>query len=110
LDKGSLLWGNTKALSPSSYKDVLIATKLPIFSDKISVKEGFFPLGSMNCQNVTIRRKKGKFANREGPFLDPGAQQSSPVHIPLFARLEGISPLPSETRTLRDQPFSRVTR
>lgn len=88
LDTGSIDESFVVTPPPPSYKDALIM-QLPIYSDKSSQKTVVSPIGSLFCQNVTIRRKKGNQSMQVGLSLEPNPLLMPLRHVKLF--LENLS-------------------
>lgn len=95
--------------TPSSYRDILLRSRFRVYFDKVKSKGDILPITTLKCQNMAIRRKRDKAVTCKPntPLFDiPGAD---PSHIPLFVRLDGISPSPLDIRDLRDMPLVEVT-
>jgi len=92
----------------ASYRDMVIS-HLPVYSDNASTKIRVSPIGSVHCQNVTIRRKKGRpIRDIVSPLgLDPYVP--SPSHIPLSTRLCFATPS-TDMEALRALPLTPITK
>jgi len=55
--------GGSLHIDHAPYKEALLNSRLPIYSNKISEKSGILPIQYVSCKNVTIHRKKGSRRN-----------------------------------------------